>query len=462
MTRAQKNLAAVATALALSIVALAALASQAKAADDEPVTGIPDPSIATSLPGNGDPGGIRKSLAERGILYGANYTGDVNGNVSGGIKQGTHYVGLLELYSDVDLQKAMGLHGLSFHISGYQIHGTSISGENIGGLAAVTNIEAYPSTRLFELWFEQKLLDDKLSVRVGQVPVDAEFFASEAGGNFFNSTFGWTTISSDNLPVGGPIYPIPTPGVRVAYDPNDNLKLMAGLWNGDPVGPCPDDKDPGQCNTGGFDFRLKDPPLLVVEAAYTYNKDGGLTGTIKAGGWRHFGDFDDQRVDANGGLIGITGADPLKHDGNHGLYAIIDQMLYKISPDGDRNISMSARIAGSPSDRNQIDFYADVAIVATGLFASRPSDVFGVALAYSGISDDAAGFDRDSGLSAVRNHETVLEVSYTAEILPGLTIQPDFQYYWNPGGNVPLDADNPTSKAIEDAAIFGMRTVVSY
>ena len=62
----------------------------------------------------------------------------------------------------------------------------------------------------------------------------------------------------------------------------------------------------------------------------------------------------------------------------------------------------------------------------------------------------------------MRNHETVLEVSYTAEILPGLTIQPDFQYYWNPGGNVPLDADNPTSKAIEDAAIFGMRTVVSY
>ena len=409
-----------------------------------------------------DPGGIRKALAGRGITFGASYTGDVNGNVSGGIKQGTHYAGLLELYNDIDLQKAMGLTGLSFHMSVYQIHGTSISGENIGGLASVTNIEAFPSTRLFELWLEQTFLNDKLSVRMGQIAVDDEFFASEAGGNFFNSTFGWTTISSDNLPVGGPIYPIPTPGVRVAFEPSDNFKLMAGLWNGNPVGPCPEDKDPGQCNTNGLDFRLQDPPLLVVEAAFAYNKDAGLPGTIKAGGWRHFGDFDDQRRDINGGPAGITGGDPLKHEGNHGLYAVVDQMLFKISPDGARNVSMSARIAGSPSDRNQIDFYTDVAVVAKGLFASRPSDVMGVALAYSGISNDAAGYDRDSGLSVVRDHETVLEVSYTAEVLPGLTLQPDFQYYWSPGGGVPLNASDPNSRAIEDAAIFGMRTVVNY
>ena len=131
MTRTQRNVAAIVTASALSLAALVALAQKASAADDEPVTGIPDPSIATLLPGNGDIGGIRKALAQRGVTYGANYTGDVNGNVSGGIQQGTHYIGLLELYSDIDLQKAMGLHGLSFHISGYQIHGSSISGENI-------------------------------------------------------------------------------------------------------------------------------------------------------------------------------------------------------------------------------------------------------------------------------------------------------------------------------------------
>lgn len=447
--------------LGLATGLLASGTIAAIADDDGPPTGIPDPSIATSLPpGLRDPGGIRAGLAGQGITYGANYIADVLGNVSGGVEQSTHYTGLLELYSDVDVEKLAGWHGLSFHISGYQIHGTSISGENLGSLAAVSNIEAFPSTRLVELWFEQKLLDDMLSVRFGQLFADAEFFVAEGGGAFIASTFGWTTISSDNIPVGGPIYPIPTRGVRLAFEPNVNLNLMAGLWNGDPVGPCPDDLDPGQCNEDGFDFRLKDPPLAIAEAAYSYNKESGLAGTVKIGGWRHWGDFDDQRRDDAGGLQAVSDGNPLQRDKNYGIYGVIDQMLFRLPGDGDRSVSMFARVAGSPEDRNQIDFYIDGGLVIAGPFASRPSDVLGVALAYSGISEDASGLDRDSGAAIVRDHETVLEISYTAEIVSGLTLQPDFQYFWNPGGRVE-DPARP-GKAVEDAAVFGLRTSVSY
>jgi porin len=423
-------------------------------------SGLPDPSIATSLPpGLADPAGVRSAWAARGVTFGINYVSDVLGNVSGGIKQSTHYAGLVEAGVDVDLEKFAGWRGLSFHTDMFQIHGTSISGENLGSLAAVSNIEAYPSTRLFELWFEQKLLDDKISIRFGQLAVDAEFFIADGGGNFISSTFGWTTISSDNIPVGGPIYPIATPGGRVSFEPNDNLKIMAGLWNGDPVGPCPEDLDPGQCNEHGLDFRLEDPPLLVVELAYSYNKQGGgLPGRIKIGGWHHFGDFDDLRRNGTGGLLGTDGGDPRQHNGNHGLYAVIDQMIYR---QGDSNgISIFGRVAGSPSDRNQIDVYADAGVVFSGFIPMRPSDVFGVALAYSGISDDASGFDEDSGLSVVRDYEAVLEVSYTAQIVPGLTIQPDFQYFWNPGGHA-ADPDDPT-KAVKDAAVFGVRSTINY
>lgn len=440
------------------LMATAAVFAAAPAlAEDGPPTGIPDPSIATSLPPElADPGGVRRALAAHGIEFGINYTGDVLGNVSGGVKQSTHYVGLVEAGIDVDLEKLAGWRGLTFHADVFQIHGTSISGENLGSLAAVSNIEAYPSTRLFELWLEQKFLDDRLSIRVGQIAADAEFFIAEGGGNFIDSTFGWTTISSDNIPVGGPIYPIATPGVRVSFEPNDNLKIMAGLWNGDPVGPCSAD-DPGQCNEHGLDFRLEDPPLLIVEGAYSYNKEGsGLPGTIKIGGWRHFDDFDDLRLNDSGGLL-ASGGDPLRHDGNHGLYAVIDQMIYR--GDG-KGISIFGRVAGSPSDRNQIDVYADAGVVFSGFVPNRPSDVFGVAVAYSGISDDASAFDQDSGLSVVRDYESVLEISYTAEVVPGFTLQPDFQYFWNPGGNVP-DPDDPT-QAVPNAAVLGLRTSIAY
>ena len=43
-------------------------------------------------------------------------------------------------------------------------------------------------------------------------------------------------------------------------------------------------------------FELDDPPLLMVEGAYKYNQDR-LAGTIKFGGWNHFGTFEDQRFD---------------------------------------------------------------------------------------------------------------------------------------------------------------------
>ncbi|MCK5497036.1 MAG: carbohydrate porin, partial [Hyphomicrobiaceae bacterium] len=226
--------------VAAALVAIAALlflllASAPAMADDEEgrLPGIPEHSIATSLPqGLADLGGMRSRLARYGIQFGVSYIGEVLGNPSGGFKQSTHYDGRLELVFEIDMEKMIGWKGLTFFANGYQIHGTSISGENLGSLAAVSNIEAFPSTRLFELWFEQKLLDNKLSVRFGQLAADAEFFIAEGGGNFIDSTFGWTTVSSDNIPVGGPIYPIATPGVRVSFEPDDNLKIMAGLWNG--------------------------------------------------------------------------------------------------------------------------------------------------------------------------------------------------------------------------------------
>ena len=403
---------------------------------------------------------VRNSFAQAGINFSINYTVDILGNTAGGIDRDVHYVGLLEAAVELDFEKSLGVRGLTFYTSGYQIHGTSISGESIGSIAAVSDIEAYPSWRLFEAWFEQKLINDTLSIRFGQIAADAEFFSSDGGGNFINSTFGWSTISSDNIPVGGPIYPIATPGVRVAYEPNKNLILMAGLWNGDPVGPCPEGLDPGQCNTNGFDFRLHDPPLVIVEGRYSYGVGvSTLPGTLRLGAWAHFADFDDLRRDVNGGLLGATDGTPKIRDGNYGFYAVVDQEIYRAAGDENRTISVFSRVAVSPSDRNLIDFYLDGGIVFAAPFAARPKDVFGLAVAYTGISDHASAFDRDSGLSVIRTHEVVLEASYTAEIARGLTLQPDFQYFWNPGGKVP---DASGTKAVKDASVFGLRTTLAY
>ena len=44
---------------------------------------------------------------------------------------------------------------------------------------------------MFEIWFEQFLFNDTVSVKVGQLAADAEFFFAEGGGYFINGTWGW-------------------------------------------------------------------------------------------------------------------------------------------------------------------------------------------------------------------------------------------------------------------------------
>jgi porin len=278
----------------------------------EPVTGNPpapqnvtlptelQPSIASSLPALAE---FKIGLFDLGYNLQFSYFADALANPTGGVQQGAAYEGLLYMVLDADLAKIAGLNGLSFRVNAYQIHGRQLSAYNLFNLATVDSIEARPATRLFELWVEQKL-GDLASLRIGQLAADNQFFLSEFGGNLYiNSTFGWPVIFHADLPGGGgPNYPLATPGVRLKVTPINQIALLAGLYNGDPAGSgftgTLEIKDPA-----GINFRLQDPPLLMVEGQYAYNQDKtaqGLAGTIRLGGWYHFGPFDDEHFSFEG------------------------------------------------------------------------------------------------------------------------------------------------------------------
>ena len=73
---------------------------------------------------------------------------------------------------------------------------------------------------------------------------------------------------------------------------------------------------------------------MIGEAEYQHNggkTDKGLATTLKLGGWGTLGKFNDQRFAIDGRLLADpTGpGEPLKHRGNIGIYAVIDQQLYR-------------------------------------------------------------------------------------------------------------------------------------
>jgi porin len=273
-----------------------------------------------------------------------------------------------------------------------------------------------------------------------------------------NGTWGWPSITASDLPGGGPAYPLPTPGVRVAITPNDDFQLLIGAYNGNPAGPnCPG--NPQVCDNNGLDFNLQVPALLMAEGAYKYNQDG-LGGTIKLGGWNHFGTFEHLRFDSGGRAIAATGNPGQPLDNDWGFYGIIDQLIWRMPGSGDaKGVALFGRVVGAPSDRNVVDFYADGGITFTGMIPRRPDDSLAIGFAYTGISSDANGFDRDLNLPVTRNYESLLEICYTMQLKSGWSLQPDFQYIWQPGANVPNESGKD---ALENAAVFGARSTVTF
>jgi porin len=408
--------------------------------------------------------GFRTYLASYGVNFQVNYVGDPFAIVSGGLKQGVAYAGLLELVVEADLAKSLGWQGGIFHVSTYGIQGNGPSQNYVGNLQLVSDVEALPTVRLNELWIEQKFLDDRATIRIGQLAADTEFARSSSLDLIVGGTFGWHSAFAANMPSGGPAYPFATPAVRLKYEPTDDIAILAALFNGDPAGPGLG--DPDLRNRYGVNFRVNDPPLVLAELQWKYGRDvlgNGLAGIIKVGGWYHFGQFEEIGFDSLS-LVDVERAgQPLLYQGDFGVYGLIDQQIFRKAGNADAGIYAFARLAAGPSDRNLIDFYADTGLNFQGMLSSRPNDSFGFAAAFAKISGnvEADAFLLD-GLVPGRDYEALLEATYSVGIVPGWTVQPNVQYVIHPGGHIVDRNDTSGLRIIPNAFVLGLRTTVKY
>src|SRR5215470_6074404 len=378
-------------------------------------------------------------LANKGLNFGAIWIGDNIGNVTGGTSLGAIHFGRFDLSVDADLEKLVGWTGLKFYANTYHLYGRGLSRNYIHNLATISEIEALPESRLYNAWFEQSFFNNRLSIKVGQQPADVEFFDSQTDDLFINGTFGWPAIKASNLPAGGPAPPIAVPGIRVKAQLTDKVTVFGAVFNGNAA--RPGDGDPQLRDNHGLAFRVNDPPWVIGQVRFDYSIPIGgqmRSGNFTPGAWHHYGDFDDQRFTAQGFSIADpngTGV-PAKMRGNWGIFAVIEQVLYRPPEVKDNTTSASipgvtafGRIAYSPPDRNLIDLYLDGGIGLVGYIPGRPLDRFGVAMAYMRISNTARSLDIDTqaftGIqSPVRNAEALIEMIYEAHIKPGWLIAP--------------------------------------
>ena len=430
----------------------------------------------------GDLFGLRTTLAKYGVSLAFQETSEVLGNATGGIHRGADYDGLTQMILQLDAQRAFGWYGGLLNISALQIHGRNLSADALLSLQTASGIEADRSTRLWEAWYDQKLLpDDRLDIRLGQQSVDQEFISSANGAVFVNTMFGWPLVPSVDLPGGGPAYPLSALGVRVRYRPVNAVAVLAGIFSGNPA---PDGT--GYAQTGnaqvadasGTSFPTRGR-LVFAELQYTYPALGSMVypgegaplgHTYKLGAWYDSERFPDQFDTGHRALNAGANGNALQHRGDYSIYAVADQMVWRKKSDPNQSLSVFARAMGTPqADRNLADLSINAGVVLHDPVVNRSADTLAVGMGYAHVSSRASALDRQTAASAasgtggftpVRSGELFFEATYQYQVHPWWQVQPDVQYVLNPGGGIANP--NAPDKRVDDELVLGLRTNVLF
>lgn len=163
------------TVMRLAVAACLVVAAAGPAfADDQPPPSFNPPCAEWTDPKSppwqdallGDLGGVRPWLGAAGVNIGLAETSEVLGNATGGVHRGADYAGVTEACLTVDLGKRLGIPGGTLGISALQIHGRSLTADNLRSLDVASDIEADRATRLWEAWYQQ-YLGAGANIRIG-------------------------------------------------------------------------------------------------------------------------------------------------------------------------------------------------------------------------------------------------------------------------------------------------------
>lgn len=380
-------------------------------------------SLLAVLQGTDDPSPVTPQTAEerllplRGVSVGAAYTGEGVAGLAGGIARGSVYLDNADLTITLDADEAWGWEGATLFAYVLGNHGGCPS-SRAGDVQVLSNIDAPDGWRVFEAWYEQKFMDNELSMRLGLYNLNAEFYVTDHSALFCNSSQGIGPEVAQSGRNGPSVFPNASLGARLRYE-HGPLCLQTVVLDGVPGDPdCPD----------GTYIRLgKDDGVLVaVEAAWTI---GASSGKLALGAWGYSSSFEDPaRTDANG--------DPVMRRGSAGVYALAEHALW--APAQERQLWGFLRAGVA----NPMVLVGDLSLAGglefVGPCPGREEDRCGVAFASLHASERYRNTMHEEAIT-MQAWEVDIELTYRLHVTDWVSIQPDIQYIINPGFDPALD-----------------------
>ncbi len=349
----------------------------------------------------------RANAEKHGATLDGTATADWSANWRGGANTaGSSFRHLFNFNITLELDKLIGWEGGTVFMNFQNQNGEDGSAD-VGDFQAYSNIDADGRTEVAELWFEQFLADGGVRIKAGKVDANAEYAYVDNGGEFINSSMGFSPTFFVL-----PTYPDPAMSINIAIDVTDSVYVKFGLFDG----ALQEGVETGTRGPKTF-FGSPGDWFVIGEAGVLWG-DGGreLAGRLGVGAWGHTGTFD--RFD--GGT----------ENGTAGYYVVIDQTLWREKPDiedDEQGVGVFFQYGYADPHVSEAQHHVGAGVVCVGAFPGRDADVFGFGASYVRFTDKTgAGFTDDA--------ETAIEAFYKAQLLPWVSVKPDIQYIANPGG----------------------------
>lgn len=371
-------------------------------------------------------GGVRSTLADRGVELEARYSAGSWSNVDGGRRDGTRYEGFAQWAIETDLDRLVGWHGGRLVVNGYSYHGAQPTDSLVGGFGTLTvsGNETSDSFRFFEIFLSQTWSEERFAIKAGQLAADSDFFISAMADTLLNGTFGFLGLGRDkNL---APFFPLATPGAYLRARTRDaDWEVRAGVYSAD--------TGEDDSNNIGFDDGFSSGAFAIAEIRHRHELFG-RSGSTLLGAAVTTARIEDY---GKGGKV----------RGGYGLYGLVDQILIEGAPDRPE-LGLFARFYAAPQqDRSIGEWYLDGGFELTRPLPGRPGDVFSMGFAYLHFADDYRDRQRANG-DDVTQSQSVLEITYRAQLTGWLTLQPDLQLIFDP------------HFSRRDATVIGIRAMI--
>jgi carbohydrate-selective porin OprB len=358
----------------------------------------------------GDWNGVRRAAKRIGITPTASYVGALQTNVTGGHDQVWSYAGQLSVGASVDfseLIKARGARGLSAYVGISWGTGSNLAG-SLDSTIPTSGLYA-PSFYLGEMYLQQKLLKEKLTLLAGRLGASNSFAALPVFTNYVNYGINPNPFSlgANDLTFFGP--PTGTEwGAQASYAITPSIQISAGGFN--------TNLKSAEGETHGADFTLQEGNkgvLAIGEIDYLRNQRANSTGKpgqITAG-----------FLHSNNAFPSLIS--PLEHsDGYSGAYLMGQQMVFRPGgPGTSRGATVWGAWAHNSKDlTSPIPVYWGGGLSYEGLISTRKDDTVSVGLIHSEASRYAPS----------TNAEQLLELNYQWTHSRYLAVIPHAQYLW--------------------------------